>query len=89
MNRNELAEDIGEEVLFIDGFDTAIIGFVERCGSSTVVLYDRDKCIEVLMERDGMDYDDAIQFFEFNIIGSFVGDFTPAFATVLNTERTM
>jgi hypothetical protein len=29
------------------------------------------------MERDGMSYEDATEFFEFNIAGSYVGEATP------------
>ena len=31
------------------------------------------------MDRDGMSYEDAIEFFDFNMIGAWVGEFTPIF----------
>jgi len=34
------------------------------------VLYDRDKCIDVLMTRDGMSHEEALDFFEYNTVGS-------------------
>jgi len=42
-------------------------------------LYDTDKVLQLLVYNDGMTYDDAVEFFEFNILGSWVGDETPAF----------
>jgi hypothetical protein len=45
--------------------------------------YDRDKCIDILMKRDGMTLDDAIDFFNYNVTGSWVGESTPAFITMM------
>ena len=70
------------DLLFADGFDLALLGCVQRF-NQTVVLYDRQKCIQVLMNRDGMSSEEAEEFFEFNVVGAFVGDYTPAFATIL------
>ena len=69
------------EVLFADGFDDAILGFVERFGAPPVVLYNRDKCIEILMEQ-GMTFEEAHEHFDYNVVGAWVGDRTPAFATL-------
>ena len=71
------------EVLLADGFDDAFIGMTELFGRPPIANYDRDKCIEVLMERDGMSEDDAIDFFNYNVTGSWVGESTPAFTTIM------
>jgi len=42
-----------------------------------VVVYDRERCIEILMARDGMSEDEAEEFFCFNTEGAWVGDYTP------------
>ena len=68
--------DINEHALFADGFDSAIIGYD---ASSYCVVYDYDKCLKVLMERDDMIYPDAHEYMEFNVVGAYVGDFTPIF----------
>ena len=68
-----------EQALKADGFfDKAIIGTASRCGQMTLVAYDVDKCIEVLMDQ-GMSDIDAIEFFDYNVIGSWVGEGTPIF----------
>jgi len=78
--------DLDPDLLLADGFDDALLGYVQRF-NQTVALYDRAKCIEILMKRDEMSDEDAEEFFEFNVVGAFVGDYTPAFATLLKTEQ--
>lgn len=63
-------------MLFADGFDEAIIG-VETQFSTSSVVYDQEKCIEIL-SRD-MPLDHAIEFFYYNVLGSYVGKDTPIF----------
>jgi hypothetical protein len=68
-----------EEALLADGFEAAIIGVAERCSQPDLVVYDAEKCIDILMERDGMSYDEAAEFFHFNTLGAWVGEHTPLF----------
>jgi len=63
-------------MLKMDGFNEAIIGEVMRY-SDTFILYDHQKVIEILM-RD-MSEEDALDYWSFNQVGSWVGDGTPAF----------
>lgn len=79
----ELLAEVNEEMLFADGYEDALIGYVERFGMGPVALYDRNKCIEILMKRDGMTDEEAEEFFQFNTIGAWMGDSTPAFATIV------
>lgn len=75
----ELAND---KALLADGFEDALIGYVEIF-SRTIALYDKEKCLEILQKRDGMTREDALEFFEFNVQGSYHGEDTPGFATIL------
>jgi hypothetical protein len=61
----------------MDGFDDAILGVVERIGLQTVC-YDLNKVIEILMKQ-GMDEQDAWDWYQFNMIGAWVGEATPVF----------
>jgi hypothetical protein len=74
MTRVEVLE-ILEEAMFWDGLDEAIIGVAERINLS-VVAYDIDKIIDILM-RDGMDYEEAIEYYDVNINGAWIGELTP------------
>jgi hypothetical protein len=69
------------DTLVADGFDEAIIG-IGRQFNKNLVIYDEDKCIEILMERDGMTDEEAIEFFEFNVVGAYVGEYTPIYVRV-------
>jgi hypothetical protein len=80
--RDLIEERLTEEnpkAVFADGFDEAIIGISRRFGKDPLVAYSREKCINVLMKRDKMSEEDANEFFEFNVIGSWVGEGTPVF----------
>lgn len=61
-----------EEILIADGFDQAIIGIEE---SSMRLIYSVNKCIEILTED--MSEEDALEYFSYNVIGSYVGEKTP------------
>ena len=76
-------KDINPEAILADGFNDAIIGVCERAGGmGPVVLYDVSKCLEILIERDGMSEEGAVEFFEFNVRSAWVGDETPVFAEI-------
>jgi hypothetical protein len=68
-----------EEPLFMDGYDDCIAGMVRRFGMDIpIVCYDYKKVIDKLM-GDGMTHEEAVEFFEFNQIGAWVGEGTPCF----------
>jgi hypothetical protein len=83
MTREQIAEMCLEHMLlFADGFDDAIIGVSHHWSSNSrieAVAYDYNKCVEILMERDGMDYEGAVEFLEFNTLGAYMGEHTPVF----------
>lgn len=80
MTPEEIAE-INPDALLCDGFDDAIIGLAERINLGPVVAYSVEKIIEILMHRDGMGYEDAWDYFSYNILGAWVGENTPIFIT--------
>ena len=79
----EWVEGYHGTVLLADGFDEPFIGMTEVFGRPPIATYDRDKCLEILIQRDGMPLDDAIDFFNYNVTGSWVGEETPAFTTLM------
>ena len=64
------------EPLVVDGFDDAIIGVARRCGEPDLVAYSAAKAIEVLM-RAGATYEEAVEYFEYNLVGAWHGEGTP------------
>lgn len=86
--REKYAE-VEENLLFLDEamFDEAIVGLVEGWNGNRIVhrvLYDRDKVLGALM-KDGLDEEEAAEYFEFNILDAYVGDYTPLFTALKET----
>ena len=71
----DIISDINPDAKLADGFDEAIIGYDANC----TVVYDYSKCMKILMERDNMPDHEAHEHMEFNVVGAYVGDFTPIF----------
>ena len=71
-------EDMNPEALLADGFEDAFMGIVQQFNRYLAV-YDRDKCLNVLIERDGMTFTEAVEYFDFNVTGAWMGENTPAF----------
>ena len=69
----ELYEE--ETFLKADGFDEAIIGVSEDFNAPVRLIYSVKKCLEILM-RD-MSYEDAMEYFTYNVSGGYVGEKTP------------
>lgn len=59
--------------------DDALVGYGERFGEGVAAVYDVDQIVKIFMERDGMSYLGAVEFFEFNVAGGFFGDPRPVF----------
>ena len=81
--REALAWEWDAELLFLseEEFDEAIIGVSERIGNEPVVAYDTTKIVEILILNHSMSVDEAYEYFEFNILGAYVGEKTPVFIT--------
>jgi len=76
-----------EGAICMNDFDDCAIGILERFGLDVpVIVYDREKVIAKLMERDGMTHEEAEEFYYFNQVGAWVGEGTPAFLIKLETK---
>ena len=58
--------------MMITGFNEAIIGVAKRCAQPDLIAYDVEKILNILIKRDGMSHEEAVEYFEFNIAG-FLG----------------
>ena len=61
----------------MDGHDDAILGVGQRF-TDYFVVYDLRKVIAKLMS-DGMTYEEAVEWHQFNQVGAWVGPRTPVF----------
>ena len=73
-----------------DSFEDAFVGTtISAFGRKQVAIYDYDKCILILMHDNHMTEDDAIEYFDYNVMGSWVGEETPIYInqhSILNIE---
>jgi len=74
----EYLEGAEQSVLLADGFDQAFLGVVFEWGPPRAV-YSYEKCVNVLIERDKMTQEEALEYMEFNVVGAYVGEQTPIF----------
>ena len=74
--------NVMDEIILADGFEEAFLGVSEVFGRPPLATYDRDKCIDILVKRDGMTYEEAVEYFDFNVTGAWVGDSTPIYLTL-------
>lgn len=79
--RETLAE-FNEEMILADGLDGAIIGVGQR-GALSVALYDAELVIAILRTELGMEEEEAREHFDYNILGSWMGEYTPMFCHLL------
>lgn len=79
MTRDEIAE-FNEELLMLEPayFDKAIVGVVTNV-KNQAVCYDVSKIIKILMKEDKMTEEEAREYFDFNILGAWVGEYTPVY----------
>ena len=81
MTRDEIEDLYGADepgILFADGYDEAIAGTIWD-GERTRVVYKVEDILNIIMERDEMTYDEASEYFDFNIAGSHMGVYTPLY----------
>ena len=81
----EYIESLYPDSLLANGFDSCIIGITQGTDSGRVV-YDVEKMIEVCME-DGMTYEDAYEYLEYNTLCAYVGEYTPVYIEYLAGEE--
>jgi hypothetical protein len=65
-----------EDILIPDGFEEAFVGIATQF-NKPIAIFDRQKCIDILCRE--MSYEEAIEYFSYNVEGAYVGENTPAF----------
>lgn len=75
----EILAEEHPEARLADGFETALIGIASVFTNPPIAVYDYAECVSILMKRDGMDEEEAEEFMQFNVVGAYVGEGTPAF----------
>lgn len=76
---NEFCETTEEELLKVDGYDDCIEGIGYHIEHGHILVYSERKMLDKMVKEDGMTYDEAKEYFDFNIAGAYVGEKTPIF----------
>jgi hypothetical protein len=67
-----------ENFYLMPEFKKAFLGTtIPRTNMPTVAVYDFDKCLDIIMKRDKVEYDEAMDIFYFNTVNADVGEKTP------------
>lgn len=78
--RASLAEE-NPEALLCDDLEPALIGIARRCGQPALAVYSYRLAVALLVERDVISEEDAIEYLEFNTLGAWCGEHTPIWLT--------
>lgn len=81
-------DEHGIETMFAEGLDDAIIGLTmdHRNGVYRVV-YDTARVVQILVNDQNMEYDDAMEHLEHNIVNAYVGKMTPVWSFLPSTNE--
>ena len=80
---DEYADNTDEELILLGfgderlKYEPAILGIAESPGRVDCVAYDYDKLIAILAEDSS--YEEAEEHFNYNIVGTYIGDNSPVF----------
>lgn len=67
-----------EGLLRMTNYDKCAIGVLERIGMEPIVIYDKALVLKQLRD-DGCTELEAIEWYEYNMVGAYMGERTPGF----------
>ena len=63
----------------LDGLNECIVGTTCNSLDLEVLVYSVELILETLIDRDGMEAEEALEFFYYNIYGSYLGTTNPVY----------
>lgn len=79
----ELFSEINPAAVYPTEFKNAIVGYIERPGQSTVLVLDRDECVEIFMRDQGTTFLEAVEWVE-NTMTAYLSENKPFYATFIS-----
>jgi len=79
---DKIASRNDSSVILYDGYEEALCGYSVTKDNQFLACYEYQKCLDSLV-NEGMDIDEAIEFFDYNTLGTYV-DGCPVFITFVN-----
>ena len=74
---DQLLKERGESTLLADGLEEAFLGLGYQF-NKPLAIYSKSKTLDALM-AEGMDEEQAQEYFSYNLVGAYVGEQTPVF----------
>ena len=75
-------------MLLAKGFEKAFIGLtIPQRSRNELAMYDFAICINIIMKRENIKEEDAIDYFYFNVVNSCDGDYAPLFINRATIEE--
>ena len=73
-----------EEFMCYGGFEDAVVGVYDSTPKRLIL--SSSKCLLILMDRYGLDYELALEDFHFNVTSAYIGEQTPLFVDDLDED---
>jgi hypothetical protein len=73
---NNHLEETEQTTILYNGLENALIGIGNQYTKPPIAIYSYKHIIQQL-QKNGLNYEDAIEYAEYNIIGAWVGEQTP------------
>ena len=70
-----------------NGLEDAIIGVGSRMNMPDVLIYSYNKCVKIFMEKEGWTHEEAIEWMDYNVVGSWGGETTPIFVHEIPSDQ--
>ena len=67
------------DIVFYPEYTPALLGLSYMFGEEPRLVYDYDGVIAIIMKDSDMTMDEALDYFEFNVMGTYAGKATPCF----------
>ena len=83
--REKLVENFGDDLMFADTFDGAIIG-VATGRDSELVVYNARQMVEILLQEENLAEEDAWEYLEFNTFCAYIGKNSPIYVEGIDNE---
>ena len=75
------------KMIALEGYEEAFIGFTEKNLKTFIAIYDRNKCIDIVIKNQNLDHEKAIEWFEKNVDEKLMGDDTPLILFPMDYEK--
>lgn len=78
----DIHKEIDPYIVVFEDLNNALIGYCDIF-NKTIAIYDKKKVIKLLMDKNNWTEEDSEEYYEYNIVGCYLGDLTPGFISYI------